>query len=406
MGDSREMALHQSLLLLTFIPLAAALFAAPSTNVCGLEYNYCSKDPGCATYTMSVHDLLVQDLNSSKPVNISDVSLGSHLKLTVTGKTTITTVTKDGSYRIYALQGGNLAGGVLADVLTIDGKGGFAVSVEFAVGAELFNAKDKSKFEFGLDIFQNASGTFEGMCVEVASSPYVAAEQGYKFEFLCKDGGDGHFEVLKVPIPMPSYKVQAASCTAPTPAPTPAPPAPTPAPTSSCSLQWYYCKLDPGCVTYTMSAVNVSFSTGNKTGYAVGDHATLYVTGTTTLTAAPVGGSYRIYTLSGHNGASGVLTDVLTLPSTGHFALQVPYTIAAGSFGDDGQFEFGLDIFQNASGSNEGMCVEVGNPTYVTAMQARPGFNMGCIDHGGGHFEDKLPKGVPEKVSAVKCTTE
>lgn len=148
------MALHQSLLLLTFIPLAAALFAAPSTNVCGLEYNYCSKDPGCATYTMSVHDLFVQDLNSSKPVNISDVSLGSHLKLTVTGKTTITTVTKDGSYRIYALQGGNLAGGVLADVLTIDGKGGFAVSVEFTVAAELFNAKDKSKFEFGLDIFQ------------------------------------------------------------------------------------------------------------------------------------------------------------------------------------------------------------------------------------------------------------
>lgn len=80
-----------------------------------------------------------------------------------------------------------------------------------------------------------------------------------------------------------------------------------------------------GCVTYTMSAANVSFSTGNSTGYAVGDHATLYVTGTTTLTAAPVGGSYRIYTLSGHNGASGVLTDVLSLPSSGHFALKVQF---------------------------------------------------------------------------------
>jgi len=167
-------------------------------------------------------------------------------------------------------------------------------------------------------------------------------------------------------------------------------------------LDWYYCKKDPGCVTYTMSVGNVSFITGNKTGYAAGDHGMLLVNGTTHLTVVPDGGSYRIYTLSGHNGASGVLSDVMSLPSPGHFHLKVPYTISSESFVGN-QFEFGLDIFQNASGSNQGMCIEVANPAYIADMKSRAGFNMFCIDHGNGHFENKLPFGVPEKISEVKC---
>ena len=51
---------------------AAALASFPladvETNVCNLVWNYCPRDPGCVTYTMSVHDVHVRDENITAAV--------------------------------------------------------------------------------------------------------------------------------------------------------------------------------------------------------------------------------------------------------------------------------------------------------------------------------------------------
>lgn len=40
---------------------ALGLTGDESTNICNLDWNYCPRDPGCITYTMSVHTVTVSE---------------------------------------------------------------------------------------------------------------------------------------------------------------------------------------------------------------------------------------------------------------------------------------------------------------------------------------------------------
>ena len=281
-------------------------------------------DPGCTTYTMSVHNVAIHDDNSTEPIAIEKVTLGSSIRAKLTGKTSLKAVPVGGSYRVYSLQGQNVAAGPLDGALEISG-GSFTLDVGFTASAALFNTNDKTRFEFAVDVFQAKSGSDEGMCVQVASTPYMndmRAKASPPFNILCKDNGDGSFTGLPAPgKAMPVFPVVAPACQPPPPPPTP-----------KCALEWYYCPRDPktktnyhiwthnprlyspnryycprdpGCATYTMSVGNVTVHTGDASGYKAGDQLTLHLTGKTTLQAFSDAGSYRIYSLSGKNAAAG-----------------------------------------------------------------------------------------------------
>jgi len=375
------------------LPLVARGLAVTDTNICDLEYSYCPRDPGCKTYTMSVHSVTVHDDNSTAAIKVKDIAFGSELSVTVAGNTTLTSTPNSGSYRVYSLQGKNVGAGPLSDVLTVSSDGTFELSFSFVATADVFDAT-KSQFEFGIDVFQSKSGSDEGMCVQVANTAYMkalAAKSSPAFDFLCKDDGDGHFEPLATAVPMPVEVIPAPAC------------APTP---SKCALDWYYCPRDPGCVTYTMSVDHVEFDTQDKAGYKAGDNVTLHLNGTTSLKSIPVAGSYRIYSLAGKNAGGGVLADDFKMTGVDTFEGTVPITLTTDMFVGE-FFELGLDVFQAKSGSDEGMCIEIANPAYVASEQAKqqPAFNADCIDKGGGHFASKLPDGVPETVNTVQCIT-
>ena len=363
------------------------------TNICGLKFNYCPMDPGCKGYTMSVHDIKVHDDDATSPLNVSDVTVGSKLTVTVTGITTMSSVPVSGSYRIYALKGGNIASGTLTDALEITTGGNFKLTAQFAVTDALFGGS-KQLFEFGLDVFQQGSGSDEGMCIQVESEQYVEQVKqklSPPFDFMCKDNGDGHFDLLPSPVPIVAFDVAAPTCLAPTPAPTPAP----------ATLQWYYCPRDPGCKTYTMSVESVKLADADNKGYAAGDHVKVLAKGSTTLKSIPPSGTYRVYSMQGHNTATGLLSSVMTLAG-GKFSLEIPFILPQDSFfGDD--FEFGIDVFQDKSGTNEGMCIEVASPAYITQerLKLSPPFVAYCTDLGGGHFKSTMPQGTPEVTQPV-----
>merc|ERR1711865_1113619 len=124
--------------LLVLVLACAATHALPlslsatGNDVCGLKFNYCPRDPGCATYTMSVHDIKVTDMNATEAIEIQDVTVGSTFNVEVSGVTTLKTVPVSGSYRIYALTGGNVGVGVLTDVMTLGagvGSGSFTMKI-------------------------------------------------------------------------------------------------------------------------------------------------------------------------------------------------------------------------------------------------------------------------------------
>merc|ERR1712028_228391 len=256
------------------------------------------------------------------------------------------------------------------------GSGSFTMKIQFVVDARNFGTS-KGLFEFGLDVFQKKSGSDEGMCIQVESDKFVADAEATQ----------PPFELLKTPIDMPVHDVDTgAQCEAP-----------------SCSLGWYYCPRDPGCTTYTMSTESVEFDTHDSKGYKVGDNVTLIVEGSTTMKEVPVAGSYRVYALSGGNVAAGVLTDVMNL-SGSNFVLDIPFQLTTADY-DVKDFEFGLDIFQKKSGNDEGMCLEIANPTYIAKEEAKssPRFVTDCKDDGGGHFVSTLPAGSPEVVKEVIC---
>ena len=67
-------------------------------------------------------------------------------------------------------------------------------------------------------------------------------------------------------------------------------------------------------------------------------------------------------------------------------------------------FEFGIDVFQAKSGSDEGMCIEITNPTYnaYEAATLSPPFVTDC-DMTSFPFKDTRPKGTPEVTHDVTC---
>lgn len=335
------------------------------------------------------------------------------------GETTIKKVTPDGSWRIYALNGKNMAAGVLADALTLDGSGGFSMEVEFDVTADAIGAG--GFFEFGVDVFQQGSGSDEGMCVEVASKQYEVYEENKPsppFVMYCFDNGDGTFR---------------AGTHAIHPKPIPSPPC-----GALCNLNWYYCPRDPGCVTYTMTVTAVEVDVDDSTGVHPNDGATVIVNGTTSLkvcvcvdrvspttksfsqTPYPfqqsieVAATYRIYDLAGHNAAAGLLEPIMSLYDCNDegcsFGLAIGFKLVEGCFdAERGWFEFGLDIFQKSSETDEGVCIEVTNDAYLqyeeTHPQPPPGFVTYCLPSPYGHFHKVTPP-PKEVVDAVKCDLE
>jgi hypothetical protein len=286
---------------------------------------------------------------------------GDSITAQITGVTTIEEVPTAGSYRIYGLDGTNVATGILTDTLDITYNSNtrqydFVMTVPFKLDAHNFDTAAKYT-EWTLDVFQQKSGSDEGMCIEFADPEYVAYEESKpdpKFIDYCVDNGDGTFKNQTIAIKKELntlHEVSAPACTAPK---------------QPCDLKWNWCPRDPGCKTYTMDVASVETDISGATEVKAGDKFEVIVRGTTSMLKVPIAGSYRIYALSGGNAATGVLTDVLTI-DRGTFVMKIPFTATAPCFDTSKNwFEFGIDVFQAKSGSDEGMCIEISNPTYNT----------------------------------------
>lgn len=168
----------------------------------------------------------------------------------------------------------------------------------------------------------------------------------------------------------------------------------------------------PGCVTYTFSVKNVVFyAAGYDAPVKIEDishtaEITAVVTGVTSVNEVPSHGSYKVYSLSGHNLAAGALSDALVLD--GHdFTLTTHFTLSDDAFGTEasGWFEVGIDVFQQAGGSDEGFCLEISSIEYVTYEENKPDppFEMYCIDNGDGTFTSHTHEIHPKPVPAPNC---
>jgi hypothetical protein len=387
----------------TMPPQEAAAEAAPiETNVCDVNYYYCPRDPGCTTYTMSVHSINVRANDYTGNVAMEDLKSGDSITVQASGVTTIEEVPTSGSWRIYGLDGKNVAAGILTNTLEINYNKtslqyDFVMTVGFKLGADNFDTT-KNFTEWTLDVFQQKSGTDEGMCVEFGDASYVEYMQSKPdppFVDLCIDNGDGTFAKDTVAISASHHTLHSTATN---------PECSAPAPKTPCDLKWNWCPRDPGCKTYTMDVASVE--TDIKSADSVveaGDVFTVTVRGTTSMTTVPVAGSYRIYALSGGNAATGVLTDVLTI-DRGTFVMKIPFTATADCFVTaKGWFEFGIDVFQAKSGTDEGMCIEIANPAYIQYEDTVPGhpFVTDC-DMTSFPFKE-IAGGVPEVVHPVTC---
>jgi len=311
----------------------------------------------------------------------------------VLGETTMTEVPTAGSYRIYGLSGKNVAAGVLADALTLNGAN-FILEISFELTSDCIGGD--GWFEFGIDVFQQKSGSDEGFCLEIASQAYTKYEEERNlppFVMECKDEGNGHF--IKDVHTIHPKPIASPQCSGP----------------NDCDLKYFYCPRDPGCVTYTMSAENVEVDVLDGNTIKAGDHIRLVVNGTTQIRTVPVDGSYRIYDIAGHNVVGGALSDAMTITSCVeegcYFSVVVDFELPAEAFTPQGWMEFGLDVFQKSSGSDEGFCVEIANVAYVnyeeTHPQPPPGFDTYCRDMGWGHFQKET---IKEIIWDAKCVLE
>ena len=153
-----------------------------------------------------------------------------------------------------------------------------------------------------------------------------------------------------------------------------------------------------------MDVASVETEIKGATAIKAGDAFTVIVRGTTSMVSVPVAGSYRIYALTGGNVATGVLTDVLVIDK-GTFVMTIPFVAASPCFDTTKNwFEFGIDVFQAKSGSDEGMCIEISNPTYNTYEmdQPSPPFVTDCDMTKGLPFP-WVAAGVPEITHDVTC---
>jgi len=223
------------------------------TNVCGVNWYYCPRDPGCKTYTMSVHDMDVHANDYTGSVNMDKLKVGNSITIQASGVTTIEKVPTAGSYRIYGLDGKNVATGILTDTLNITYNTGtlqydFVMTVPFTLDSHNFDSATKWT-EWTLDVFQEKSGSDEGMCVEFADNEYVKyeiAKPSPIFEDFCIDNGDGTFKNESIMI---SEELKTLHTTDTKPE--------CKAKPTECDLLWNWCPRDPGCKTYTMDVASV-----------------------------------------------------------------------------------------------------------------------------------------------------
>ena len=206
-------------------------------TVCGVNWYYCPRDPGCLTYTMSVHSMEVHANDYTGSVEMDKLKIGNSITIQVSGVTTIEKVPVEGSYRIYGIDGKNVATGILTDTLKINYNTttlqyDFVMTVPFTLDSDNFVAASKWN-EWTLDVFQQKSGSDEGMCVEFADNEYVQyeiAKPSPKFEDLCVDNGDGTFKNQTIAI---SEALQTLHTTDTKPA--------CHAPKQPCDLKWDWC---------------------------------------------------------------------------------------------------------------------------------------------------------------------
>jgi len=173
----------------------------------GWDWFYCPRDPGCATYTMSAHEVSV----STAPSHLGAVRAGAWSNLYIIGTTTITNVSQIASYKVYGIDGKNAATGLVAGRHGVwtDGPKGLGASLElnfenkpgqFRLQIPLIVAQNnfeetaaKEQFvNFGIDIFLQGRYAPEAMCVQIANSAYAKFESAKeRFQTECKDNGDG-----------------------------------------------------------------------------------------------------------------------------------------------------------------------------------------------------------------------
>lgn len=146
--------------------------------------------------------------------------VGKWVNIYVIGVTTLKAMPASVNYKIYGLDGKNVASGVLnaRHGLWNDGPKGLGASLELnyrkhanafrlqipiVVSAECFDDSSPTKLvNFGVDVFiqGGAHDVHEGMCVQVANaaqSKLAAAKAD--FQMSCKDNGDGTFTKGVVP---------------------------------------------------------------------------------------------------------------------------------------------------------------------------------------------------------------
>jgi len=158
-----------------------------------------------------------------------------------------------------------------------------------------------------------------------------------------------------------------------------------------------------------MSAHQVSVGTAPSHTVKVteGQWTNLYVIGQTTLKTVPPHATYKVYGLDGKNVAQGPLParhgiwndgphglgaslELDFEKKPGQFRLQIPLKPATNNYGDDGKghqwVNFGIDVFLEGSGTHEGICVQVSNHAYATAISSKvtPAFETECKDNGDG----------------------
>jgi hypothetical protein len=71
----------------------------------------------------------------------------------------------------------------------------------------------------------------------------------------------------------------------------------------------------------------------------------------------------------------------MTIGSHGAFTLHTEFAVTKALFGEiRTDFEFGLDVFQKSSGSDEGMCIQVESDVFVSEAQAKVLALLICVD--------------------------
>jgi len=194
-----------------------SLLVKPDSAAChGWDWFYCPRDPGCTDYVMSAHQVSV----GTAPSHLAKVTVGAWTNLYVIGETTLKEVPVSASYKVYGVDGKNVASGALPARHGIynDGPKGLGASLELnfenkpnqfrlqvplIVQADNFDETTGTQWvNFGIDVFLEPSGTHEAICVQVANEAYattISKRASPAFEMLCEDNGDGTFTPGAVP---------------------------------------------------------------------------------------------------------------------------------------------------------------------------------------------------------------